>query len=120
MTIDSFDVSSLQWRHNGHDGVSNLQPHDCLLNHLFKAQIKETSKLRVTGLCVGISPVTGEFPAQRASNAENATIDDVIMSMTNIVLICILKLIILGISALYWWIHATIYFRFVTHGYLNK
>ena len=27
-------------------------------------------KLRVTGLCVGHSPVTGEFPAKRASNAE--------------------------------------------------
>ena len=23
---------SLPWRHNGHDGVSNHQPHDCLLN----------------------------------------------------------------------------------------
>ena len=27
--------------------------------------------LRVTGLCVGNSPVAGEFPAQMASNAEN-------------------------------------------------
>ena len=36
-----------------------------------RAQIKETSKLRVTGLCEGNSPVTGEFPAQRASNAKN-------------------------------------------------
>ena len=35
---------------------------------------KKTSKLRVTGLCEGNSPVTGEFPAQRASNAENASI----------------------------------------------
>ena len=26
------------------------------------------------GLCVGHSPVTGEFPAQMASNAENASI----------------------------------------------
>ena len=34
---------------------------------------KKTAKLRVTGLCVGNSPVTGEFPAQRASNAENAS-----------------------------------------------
>ena len=34
-----------------------------------QAQIKGTSKLRVTGLCEGNSPVTGEFPAQRASNA---------------------------------------------------
>ena len=33
-----------------------------------------TSKLRVTGLCAGNSPVTGEFPAQKASNAENVSI----------------------------------------------
>ena len=31
-------------------------------------------KHRVTGLCAGNSPVTGEFPAQRASNAENVSI----------------------------------------------
>ena len=35
---------------------------------------KKTSKIRVTGLCAGISPVTGEIPAQRASNAENVSI----------------------------------------------
>ena len=34
---------------------------------------KKTSKLRITGLCEGNSPVTGEFPSQRASNAENAS-----------------------------------------------
>ena len=45
-----------------------------VLNRLFKAQIKETSKLRVTSLCEGNSPVTGEFPAQRVSNAENVSI----------------------------------------------
>ena len=28
--------SSLQWRHNEHDGVSNHQPYDCLLNRLFR------------------------------------------------------------------------------------
>ena len=32
------------------------------------------SKLRVTGLCAGNSPVTGEFPAQMPSNAENISI----------------------------------------------
>ena len=37
-------------------------------------QRKKTSKLRVTGLCAGNSSVTGEFPAQRASNAENVSI----------------------------------------------
>ena len=35
---------------------------------------KKTSKPRVTGLCAGNSPVTGEFPAQKASNAENVSI----------------------------------------------
>ena len=35
---------------------------------------KKTSKLRVTGLCVGNSPVTGEFPTQKASNAEHISI----------------------------------------------
>ena len=33
-----------QWRHNERDGVSNHQPRDCLLNGLFKAQIKENIK----------------------------------------------------------------------------
>ena len=65
---------SLLWRHNGHDGVSNHQPHDCLLNRLFRRRLKKTSKLSVIGLCAGNSPLTGEFPAQRASNAENVAI----------------------------------------------
>ena len=70
----SFVGGALQWRHNGRDGVSNHQPHDCWLNRLFGRRSKKTSKLRVTGLCVGNSPVTGEFPTQRASNAENVSI----------------------------------------------
>ena len=53
--------------------VSNHQPHDCLLNRLFRRRSKKTSKLCVTGLCEGNSLVTGEFPAQRASNAENVS-----------------------------------------------
>ena len=65
---------SLQRRHNGHDGVSNHQPHQCLLNRLFRRRSKKTSKLRVIGLCVGNSPGTGEFPAQMAINAENVSI----------------------------------------------
>ena len=65
---------TLQWRHNERDDVSNHQPHDCLFNHLLRCRSKKTSKLRVAGLCAGKSPVTGEFPAQRASNAENVSI----------------------------------------------
>ena len=67
-------VVSLQWHHNERDGVSNHQPPDCLRNRLFRPISKKTSKLRVTGLCEGNSPVTGEFPAQRASNTENVSI----------------------------------------------
>ena len=65
---------TLQWQHNGRDSVSNHQPYDCLLNRLFRRGSKESSKLRVTDLCVGNSPGTAEFPAQMASNAENVSI----------------------------------------------
>ena len=65
---------ALQWHHNGRGGVSNHQPRDCLLNRLFRRRSKKTLKLCVTGLCAWNSPVTGEFPAQMASNAENVSI----------------------------------------------
>ena len=62
------------WCHNVQDGVSNHQLHHCLLNRLFRRRSKKISKLRVTGLCAGKSPVTGEFPTQMASNVENVSI----------------------------------------------
>ena len=65
---------TLQWRHNGCDSFSNHQPHDCLLNFLFRRRSKKTQRLRVTGICTGNSPGTGEFPAQMASNEENVSI----------------------------------------------
>ena len=61
----------LQWRHHEHDGVWNHLRLDRSLKRLFRRRSKKTSKLRVIGLCEGNSTVTGEFPAQRASNAEN-------------------------------------------------
>ena len=72
--LGTYTKWSLQWHHNGPGGISNHQPHDCLLKRLFGRWSKKTSKLCVTGLCVGNSPVTGEFPAQRASNVENFSI----------------------------------------------
>ena len=51
----------LPWHHNERDVVSNHQPHNCLLNRLFRRRSKKTSKLRITGLCEGNWPVTGEF-----------------------------------------------------------
>ena len=66
--------TTLQWCHNELDGISNHQPQDYLLNRLFGHRSKKTSKLCVTGLCVGNSSGTGEFPAQMASNVENVSI----------------------------------------------
>ena len=72
-TLDA-ERKSLQWRHSERDGVSNHQHHGCFPKRLFRRRWKKISKLRVTGLCAGNSPVTGEFPAKRASNAENVSI----------------------------------------------
>ena len=74
MRIVWVKLHTLQWRHNGRDGVSNHQPHDCLFNRSFRRRSKKISNLCVTGLCEGNSSVTGEFPAQRANNAENVSI----------------------------------------------
>ena len=69
-----FNLSTLQRRHNERGGVSNHQPHDRLLNCLFRRRSKKTLKLLVSGLCEWNLPVTGEFPAQRTSDAENVSI----------------------------------------------
>ena len=58
-------VISLQWRHNERHRISNHRRQDCLLNRLFRCRSKKTSKLRVTGLCEGNSPVTDDLPTQR-------------------------------------------------------
>ena len=70
---------SLHWRHNDHDGVSNHQPHGCLLNRLFRRRSKKTSKLRVTGLCVGNSPGPGNSPHKGPVTRKMFPFDDVIM-----------------------------------------
>ena len=72
--ITGCGVESSRWRHNGRGHISNHQPHDCLLNCFFGRRSKKTLKSRVTGLCEGNTPVSGEFPAQRASNVVNVSI----------------------------------------------
>ena len=76
---------TLQWRHNDHDDVSNHRPHVCLLNRLFRRRSKKTSKLRVTGLCAGNSPVTGEFATQRPVTRKMFPFYDVIMNLAKFV-----------------------------------
>ena len=68
------DTYTLQRLHNGCNGISNHQPHHCLLNHIFKRRSKKASKLRITGLCEGNWLVTSQFPAHMAINTENVSI----------------------------------------------
>ena len=70
---------SLLWRHNGHNSVSNHQPYDCLLRRLFRRRSKQTSKLRVTGLCAGNSPGPVNFPHKWPVTRKMFPFDDVIM-----------------------------------------
>ena len=44
------------WLHNETDGVSNHHWLQCLLNSWFRRRSKKTSKICVTGFCVGNSP----------------------------------------------------------------
>ena len=74
-------VIPLHWRHHYHDGVSNHQPHNCLLNRLFRRRSKKTSKLRVTGLCVGKSPGPVNSPHQGPVTRKMFPFDDVIMTL---------------------------------------
>ena len=76
------NILPLHWRHNDHDGASNHQPHSCLLNRLFRRRSKKTSKLRVTGLCVGNSPGPVNFPHKGSVTLKMFPFDDVIMDKT--------------------------------------
>ena len=74
-----FAGSALHRRHNDHDGISNHQPHGCLLNRLFRRRSKKTSKLRVTGLCAGNSPGPVNSPHKGPVTRKMFPFDDVIM-----------------------------------------
>ena len=75
------ETNTLEWHHNERDSVSNHQPHDCLLNRLFRRRSKKTSKLRVTGLCVGISPGPVNSPHKWPVTRKMFPFDDVIIKL---------------------------------------
>ena len=79
--IINFHNFPLRWRHNDHHSVSNHQPRGCLLNHLFRRRSKKTSKLRVTGLCVGNSPGPVNSPHKGPVTRKMFPFDDVIMQI---------------------------------------
>ena len=62
----SMNLNSLHWRHN-------------LLNRLLGRRSEKTSKLRVTGLCVGNSPGPVNFPHKGPVTRKMFPFDDVIM-----------------------------------------
>ena len=98
-------LCSLQWRHNGRDGVSNHQPDHCLLNRLFWRRSKKTSKLPITGLFVGIhrwpanSPlkwtVTRKYTHLTTSSchAEMTLMDVSILSELRLTISCIIYVV---------------------------
>ena len=77
--VHGASMYSLHWCHNDHDGVSNHQPQECLLNRLFRRRSKKASKLRVTGLCVGNSPGPVNSPHKGPVTRKMFPFDDVIM-----------------------------------------
>ena len=74
------ELVSWHRRHNDYGGVSNHQPRGCLLKRLFRRKSKETSKLRVTGLCVGNSPGPVNSPHKGPVTRKMFPFDDFIMS----------------------------------------
>ena len=76
---------TLQWRHNGCDGIPNHQPHGCLLKCLFGRRSKETSKLRVTGLCAGSHRWSVNCPHRWPLTQKMFPFDDIIMRSCNLV-----------------------------------
>ena len=87
-------IISLHWRSNDHDGVSNHQPHGCLLNRLFSGRSKKTSKLRVTGLCVGNSPGPVNSPHKGPVTRKMFPFGDVIMKTISTKILEIIMIII--------------------------
>ena len=75
---DLVSRAPLHWRHYDHGGVSNHQHHGCLLDRLFRRRSKKTSKLRVTGHCVGNSPVPVNSPHKGPVTRKMFPFDDVV------------------------------------------
>ena len=95
---DSKNLWTLHWHHNDHDGVSNHQPHGCLLNRLFGYRSKKTSKLCVTGLWVGNSPGPVNSLHKGPVMQKMFSFDDVIMSLQSVLYLLIGATILAGIK----------------------
>ena len=81
ITLCSHYIHTLRWRHNVHDGVSNHQPYDCLLNRLLGHRSKKTSKFRVTCLWAGNHPRPVNSPHKWPVTRKMFPFDEFIMQI---------------------------------------
>ena len=80
LTSPSLGPVSLQWRHNGRDSVSNPRlTITYTTDYSDPDKKKKTSKLRVTGLCVGIHRGPVNSPHKWPVTRKMSLFDDVIM-----------------------------------------
>ena len=76
----------LRWRHNDHAGVSNHQPHGCLLNRLFRRKSKKTSKLASLAFVREIHRGPVNFPHKWPVTRKMFPFDDVIMRISEAIM----------------------------------
>ena len=74
----------LPWHHNGRDSVSKSPAPRLFTQPFIQAQIKETSKLHVTGLCVGNSPGPVNSPHKWPVTWKMFPFDDVVMQCKDV------------------------------------
>ena len=72
-------ISSLQWRPNGHDSVSNHQHHECLLNRLFRADQRKHQSSASLAYVRGIHRGPVNSPHKWPVTWKMLPFDDVIM-----------------------------------------
>ena len=70
---------TLRWRHNGCDGLSNHQPHDCLHNRLFRRRSKKTASSASLAFVRGIHRGPVNSPHKWPVTRKMFPFDDVIM-----------------------------------------
>ena len=73
-------MSSTQWHHNEHPGVSNHRRLVCLFSGLFRLTSKKTSKPALLALCEGIHRSPVDSPHKGQVTRKPIPFDDVIMS----------------------------------------
>ena len=77
-------IFPLQWRHNERDGVSNHQPHDCLLNRLFGDRSKKNHNSALLAFVRGIHRSPVNSPHKEPVTPKRFPFDDVIMPFASL------------------------------------